>query len=661
MTETSTTTTYRIKGRWLQMVRSVWIILMLVTVTFFIAGVWGLYTGWHQPCNMFPQEDQASCIGTEQALHQIGFTKDFYAIYFPIGVTVATVPWILAGVLIFWKKSDEWFSLLFSLMLVVVGTLILDNGVNDIVWANYPTLQPMLQGMGFIGGSLLILWYCFPDGRFVPRWLHWVAILWVMLQVGTSFFANSSLNFYNWPFPASEWIIILFAVSIIYSLVYRFRRTSDPVQIQQIKWIVLSASILAIMRAIQNVVALLVNWGMFTWNDSVAVVWYFTYSPLWYLSMLFVATSLGFAILRYRLWDIDFIINRSLVYGALTALLAALFGGSLFIVSQLFQNFTGGPLVAVAVSATVFGAIFQPTRRQIQRFVDQRFYHIEIDYQKTPPNLATGNIPQVTNFGAYKNLELIGRGGMAEVYKSTNPTTGKPVAIKILPTALAAQTEFRQRFAREAQVVSQLEHPNIIRIFDSGEQDGLQFMVMEYLVGKDLGQMIQKDGKLSMAQTLPLIQQIASALDYAHANGFVHRDIKPGNILLDSNGTRVVLTDFGIAKVNNAHTVMTVTGYMLGTFDYVAPEQIQESSNVDGKADIYALGVMVYQMLTGELPFKHGNAGALLIAHLNQPPPDACEILTDLPHYVSSAIQRAMAKKPEERFSTAREFALAMS
>jgi hypothetical protein len=101
MTETSTTTTYRIKGRWLQMVRSVWIILMLVTVTFFIAGVWGLYTGWHQPCNMFPQEDQASCIGTEQALHQIGFTKDFYAIYFPIGVTVATVPWILAGVLIF--------------------------------------------------------------------------------------------------------------------------------------------------------------------------------------------------------------------------------------------------------------------------------------------------------------------------------------------------------------------------------------------------------------------------------------------------------------------------------------------------------------------------------------------------------------------------------
>jgi serine/threonine-protein kinase len=183
-------------------------------------------------------------------------------------------------------------------------------------------------------------------------------------------------------------------------------------------------------------------------------------------------------------------------------------------------------------------------------------------------------------------------------------------------------------------------------------------MVMEYLPGKDLDRLIKNNGKLPLAQALPLIQQIASALDYAHTQGFVHRDIKPSNVLLDSNGTRAVLTDFGIAKINDAHTVMTVTGYMLGTFDYVAPEQIQESSHVDGKADIYALGVMVYQMLTGELPFKHSNPGALLIAHLNQPPPDACEILSDLSHHIAVAIQRAMAKKPEERFTTATEFAL---
>jgi serine/threonine-protein kinase len=199
-----------------------------------------------------------------------------------------------------------------------------------------------------------------------------------------------------------------------------------------------------------------------------------------------------------------------------------------------------------------------------------------------------------------------------------------------------------------------------VRIFDSGEQDGRYFMVMEYLAGKDLDQLIKLNGRLSLSQALPLIQQIASALDYAHAAGFVHRDIKPSNVLLEaaSNGSlRAVLTDFGIAKINNAHTVMTITGYMLGTLDYVAPEQIQESSRVDGRADIYALGVMVYQMLTGKLPFKHSNAGALLIAHLTQPAPDACETLPDLPHNIGTAIQRAMAKKPEDRFATASEFA----
>ncbi|MCX6068286.1 MAG: serine/threonine-protein kinase, partial [Chloroflexi bacterium] len=370
----------------------------------------------------------------------------------------------------------------------------------------------------------------------------------------------------------------------------------------------------------------------------------------------------GFSILRYRLWDIDFVINRSLVYGALTTLLAVLFGGSLFIVSQLFQNYAGGPLVAVAISATVFGVIFNPTRRRIQRFVDQRFYNIQIDYQKTPPALASGGQTQVlhqVHFGQYQGLELIGRGGMAEVYKSTHPTQGTPVAIKILPTALAAETGFRQRFAREAQVISTLTHPNIVRIFDSGDQDGQLYMVMEYLAGKDLAQLLKTNGRLPLAQTLPLVQQIASALDYAHAAGFVHRDIKPSNILLETSSKdspRAVLTDFGIAKINNAHTAMTSTGYMLGTFDYVAPEQIQESSKVDGRADIYALGVMVYQMLTGELPFKHSNPGALLIAHLTQPAPDACEMLPDISRHIGGAIQRAMAKKPEDRFATATEF-----
>jgi len=188
-------------------------------------------------------------------------------------------------------------------------------------------------------------------------------------------------------------------------------------------------------------------------------------------------------------------------------------------------------------------------------------------------------------------------------------------------------------------------------------------MVMEYLTGKDLSEFIRANGKLTLSQALPLIQQIASALDYAHQQGLVHRDIKPSNVLLDmtsTNNIRAILTDFGIAKIIQSNTAMTKTGGMLGTFDYMAPEQIQESANVDGRADIYALGIMVYQMLTGDVPFKHNNPGALLIAHLTQPPPDACKVSKNLPEKVCDAIQRAMAKKPEERFETATAFTTAL-
>lgn len=661
----STTSAYHIKGHWLLLARTTWIILAIVTVAIFIAGISDLYTGWRQPCITYKPAEQADCFKQDQTLQQFGLTRNFYSIYFPIGVTVEILPWIFIGILIFWKKSDEPFGLLFSLMLVVAGTLNLDTGVSESAVRSYPDLQPILNIMSFIGASLLILWYRFPNGRFVPPWLRWVATIWVIIQAGRVFFTDTSLNVNNLPYPWSDGITALFAVSIIYSLAYRYRHTTDLVQIQQIKWVVLSVSIIAILYIISSfLVGQLVDWGLMIWNDNVEVVWYLTYSPLWYLSVMFVAVSLGFSILRYRLWDIDFIINRSLVYGSLTVLLALVFGGSLFLVSRIVEG--QNLVLAFGVTALIAGTSFNPTRRRIQRFVDKRFYHINIDYQKTVPPFETAGMTQVlreTNFGAYQNLELIGRGVMAEVYKSTHPTLHKPVAIKILPEHLAAEEDFRKRFTREAQIVAKLEHPNIVRLFDSGENNGKHYMVMEYLTGKDLSEFIRANGKLTLSQALPLIQQIASALDYAHTQGLVHRDIKPSNVLLDTttNGIRAILTDFGIAKIIQSHTAMTKTGGMLGTFDYMAPEQIQESANVDGRADIYALGVMVYQMLTGDVPFKHNNPGALLIAHLTQPPPDACNELPDLPEKVCDAIQRAMAKKPEERFITASEFAIALN
>ena len=664
MIETSLPTIIRLKGRWLMLARGFWIFLALVAVVFLMIGLTGLYFRWSIPCQAIAPQDQAACINQEQALWQFGLSRNFYAFYFPLGVLVEVLPWFFAGVLIFWKKSDQPFEYLFSMMLVVAGTISLDEGVSETVVYLYPALWPVLRGMFFVGGSLLVLWYCFPDGRFAPRWLMWITVLVVVFEIGRQFFYDTYLNFFNWPSPFPDGINIFFGYSIVYSLVHRYRNTSDRVQIQQIKWVVLSVSILSLLKMFQSLVNVLIQFGLLSWNEKNAIFWNLTWQPLLYLSLVFVAVSLVFSILRYRLWDIDFLINRSLVYGTLSVLLVALLAGALFIVSQLFQNFTGGPMLAVAGSAAVFGAIFQPARRQVQRYVDRRFYHIEIDYQKISPALAVNGIMPVANFGTYQNLEMVGRGGMAEVYKSAHPSTGEPVAIKILPAALSAELEFRKRFAREIQVVTALIHPNIVRMLESGEQDGRLYIVMEYLAGKDLDQLIKSGGRLSLVQTQALLQQLASALDYAHSEGFVHRDIKPANVLLgpaSHNGMRAVLTDFGIAKISNAHTVITSTGLMLGTFGYVAPEQIQESSHVDGAADIYALGVMAYQMLTGELPFKHGNAGALLIAHLTQPPPDACELAPELPRCAGAAIQRAMAKKPEERFATASAFAQSLA
>ena len=180
---------------------------------------------------------------------------------------------------------------------------------------------------------------------------------------------------------------------------------------------------------------------------------------------------------------------------------------------------------------------------------------------------------------------------------------------------------------------------------------------MEHLSGPDLNNLIKQEKQITLPKTISILRGVADALDYAHKNGLVHRDIKPSNVMLDSSTipARVVLTDFGIAKIIDSQTLMTNTN-MLGTLDYIAPEQIQASAEVDSRADIYALGVMTYQMITGTLPFEHPSTGALLLAHLNAPPPDARALVRDLPRNVAHSIQQAMAKKPENRPATAGEF-----
>jgi len=538
--------------------------------------------------------------------------------------------------LMVWISSTSWTLFIFPIILI---PLFFPDG--------YPP-SPRWNWIKYYAGAVALFFYGIASAskEISPTDTTWT----VTNPIG--FLSNATLDrVFSVPWTLALFSLVLICIA---ALIVRYRRGTN-VEKAQIKWVVYASIFFGIIYLTLLPVSFENNNNNFL-NGLFNILFAF--------SLLVVPMGISIAILRYRLWDIDFVINRSLVYGALTVLLALVFGGSLFLVSRIVkgQNF----ILAFGITALIVGVSFNPTRRRIQRFVDQRFYHINIDYQKTPLDIPSDSATQVlrtTQFGVYQNLELIGRGGMAEVYKSTHPQLHQPVAIKILPAQLAEEAEFRQRFAREAQVVSKLEHPNIVRVFDSGEQDGKHFMVMEYLTGQDLDKFIRATGRLALPQALPLIQQIAAALDYAHSQGFIHRDIKPSNVLLDTsqNHPRAILTDFGIAKILNSQTAMTRTGSVMGTFDYIAPEQIQESSTLDGRADIYALGVMVYQMLTGELPFKYNNPGALLIAHLTQPPPDSCKLLPDLPAQICNAIQRAMAKQPEERFATASEFATALS
>ena len=260
------------------------------------------------------------------------------------------------------------------------------------------------------------------------------------------------------------------------------------------------------------------------------------------------------------------------------------------------------------------------------------------------------------NIGPYRISEQLGQGGMATVYKAYHAALDRYVALKVLHPAFNEDKSFELRFQREARVVAKLEHPNIVPIYDYAEHEHRPYLVMKFIEGETLKARLQR-GPLSAGEIQRVVDSVGAALSYAHTQGILHRDIKPSNVMLDSSTipARVVLTDFGIAKIIDSQTLMTNTN-ILGTLDYIAPEQIQASAEVDSRADIYALGIMTYQMLTGCLPFESLNTGALLLAHLNAPPPDIRLLIRDLPRHVAHNIQRAMAKNPAARHATAGEF-----
>ena len=633
--------------------RAIWVAVAVYIVRILVVGASVYMNGWFTNASLLQQ------------ITRLGFNLiTFSAIDVICDIYILLGYFGLASIL-FMQRSDDWFAILISIVIMSFGISV-TNGGNEL--ATSPNYQYLISPIMIIAQTGIILFgWLYPDGRLFPSWLKYALPVMLVNMVllywpGSPFFAKQ-LNL-----PVFLGISLFWYFSSAGMMGYRYRSIFNPNQRQQIRyvftgmmgpllWFILFYGINLFFPAVGGDATL------------TPVVFRIVMRVLSIGLFLVFPACLTIAISRFKLFDIDLIINRAMVYGALTVVLATVFGFVLIIVTALLNVITSGQqtTIGLTISAIAAGALFQPARKSLQRFVDRTFYHINIDYLKTPAGIKNSNeggdtITQApVLFSHYTNLALIGKGGMAEVYRAEHPASKRIVAIKVLLANLAEEEQFRKRFQRESQALAGLEHSNIVRIFDYGVENKLYFMVMEYLNGMNLSTLLKQTGQIPFDKVVPILENVSDALDYAHRSGVIHRDVKPSNVMLDTslNYPRAVLTDFGIVKLSSAFTNITASA-IIGTFDYIAPETIEGAREVDGRADIYSLGVMTYQLLSGALPFKRTPPGALLLAHMTTPPPDVRELVPSVSRQTSQAILKAMAKNPDDRFPSAREFAQAL-
>lgn len=261
----------------------------------------------------------------------------------------------------------------------------------------------------------------------------------------------------------------------------------------------------------------------------------------------------------------------------------------------------------------------------------------------------------------YKILEELGQGAMATVYKAYDPRINRELAIKLLRPEHAVNTEFRSRFLRETRAVGKLNHPNIIKIYDVGEFDNQPYIAMELLTGQFLDNFMDSGQRLSLKEFLEIAQQLTSALDCAHSHGVIHRDVKPANIAWNPNNRRIILTDFGIARIENVEvTQSTLLGQVLGTPKYMSPEQIL-GKHIDGRTDLFSLGVVLYQLLTGQKPFSGETLASLTFQITQQDPPPVDQYAPDTPKALIQIIHKLLRKNPDERFPNCKELLHALA
>ena len=257
-------------------------------------------------------------------------------------------------------------------------------------------------------------------------------------------------------------------------------------------------------------------------------------------------------------------------------------------------------------------------------------------------------------FAGYRIEQSLGRGGMGVLYLAVEPGLERRVALKLIAPEAASDQVFARRFSEESKIAASIEHPNVVPIYAAGEEDGIPFIAMRYVSGSDLGRRLSREGRLDPAAAAALIAQVGNGLDAIHAAGLVHRDVKPANVLLSDTGgeDHAYITDFGVARNVATESGLTQTGRFVGTLDYVAPEQIS-GGDIDARVDVYALGCLLFKLLTGEVPYPRDGEAARLYAHLNDPPPPPSLHATGVPMALDDVVIRAMSKTPEDRYPSA--------
>ncbi len=625
------------------------------------------------PIHLLFMPDSAALAGS-------GISPDFLFVYQMCLEYGMILGGIVLSVFLFKAGSDQVVPLLDSF--VILATIVLP--FKTFTWVADPTFQ-ILTAVFACAGVLgnVAIFAVFPDGRVHPRWALWllpVAAVWY----GLLFFGILLGPVNSVPIgPASLWFMVWWIVGLLMQI-DRYRRISTPTQRQQIKWVLAGLGFITLFTTVAGITLLFtsaVDATTFTVMRAIVI-------PLGLsLSICSLFIALRRSIVRFGLWDVDLILNRSLVYGGVTLILLAVFGVALFVLQAVFTRLFGDQqttLATILATGLVVG-LFQPARKRLQHVVDYKLYRLRCDldqfaeHERIPKAVDTGALSGKV-VGQYQLGPLIGRGGMGEVYHGQQMGSGQTVAIKTLrtdPDTSIPQEQGQLRLGREAQIVSGLDHPNVIKVYDFGAVGNVFYVAMQYVAGENLDTFLRRAGKLSLEQTVIILQDVAEALDYVHERGLVHRDVKPSNVLLPesptssskggksskngNNGTipAAILTDFGLIKVLNRQSQASLSDAPVGTMSYMAPEQIRADFDIDGRADVYSLGVMAYQMLSGKLPFEGGIA-QLVFAHLQEPPPDLCKEVPDVPPEVGKAINIAMAKTPSERFARATQFVEAL-